>query len=124
MSYRPATTSITILPLCNFCLPSNKRLLNSLHSLEICSTYVCAKCCFETLSTQIFHTGGVPGWELTNRPAQTDSHGWLRSHEWQKLWTEPKGCHCLQYDCSSPTQPYIHRTVHTHPPTCIIELWS
>lgn len=60
MSYCPGTTSITIPSLYNVCLRSNKLLLNSLHSLEICSTYGCAKHCFEMLSTQIFRTQGTP----------------------------------------------------------------
>lgn len=71
MSYCPATTSITILSLYNFCLQSNKLLLNSLHSLEIGSTSVCATHCLEMLSTQIFHTRGTPGWELTAQHRQT-----------------------------------------------------
>ena len=61
MSYCPATTNITILSLYNVCLQSNKLLLNSLHSLEICSTYGCAKHYFEMLSAQIFRTQGTPG---------------------------------------------------------------
>lgn len=65
MSYCPATTSITILSLYKFCLRSNKLLLNSLHSLEISSTYIWAKRCLEMHSTQIFHTWGTPRWELT-----------------------------------------------------------
>ena len=59
MSYCPATTSTTILSLCNFCLRSNKLLLNSLHSLETCSTYVCAEYCFERLALRL-STLGVP----------------------------------------------------------------
>ena len=59
MSYCPATTNITILSLYNVCLQSNKLLLNSLHSLEICSTYGCAKHYFEMLSAQIFRTQGT-----------------------------------------------------------------
>lgn len=61
MSYCPATTNITILSLYNVCLQSNKLLLNSLHSLEICSTYGCAKHYSEMLSTQICRTQGTLG---------------------------------------------------------------
>lgn len=120
MSYCPATTSITILSLCNFCLQSNKRLLNSLHSLEICSTYICAKCCFEMLSTQIFHTGGIPGWELTGQHIQTPTVGCGVTNA-KNYGLNLRAAIAYDNDRSSPTQPYIHRTVHTHPPTCIIE---
>ena len=76
MSYCPATTSVTILSLYNFCLQSNKLLLNSLHSLEVCSTYVCAKLRFEMPSAQIFRTEGPPPrWELTVRHTQTSTVG-------------------------------------------------
>lgn len=68
MSHCPVSTSATILSLCHLCLQSNKPLLNSLHSLEICPTYICAQLCSETLSTHIFHTQDP-------RPAQVGVDG-------------------------------------------------
>lgn len=73
MSHCPVSTSTTILSLCHLCLQSNKPLLNSLHSLEICPTYICAQLCSETLSTHIFHSGRPP----LPRPGGS---GWLGTH--------------------------------------------
>lgn len=73
MSYCPVTTSITILSLCHVCLQSNKLLLNSLHSLEICPTYIRAQLRPEMLSTHICRTEGPPEVGADSQ-AHTDIH--------------------------------------------------
>lgn len=118
MSYCPATTSITILSLYNFCLQSNKLLLNSLHSLEICSTSVCVKHCLEMLSTQIFHTR-YPG-VGANSSAHTDSHCWLRHHRWQKPRTTWEPPFLTMWSQLPSSALCLHRNGHMNPPTHLL----
>lgn len=104
MSYCPATTNITILSLYNVCLQSNKLLLNSLHSLEICSTYGGAKPpILKGLALRFSTLRVLSGWELT------DSHCCRWCHKWQKLWLEPGSYNFLNMITAPHLSPYIHR---------------